>query len=246
MTADLSQIARHEAAHAVIAFVEGVRFRVSGVSIIPQKTGRQRSAGRVGVKGNCDLHKLLRTVLAGPLYELITLPEPSEQAMLAHASSLTQDAKDSATILADLWNCPANQPLGRALQLPDWTPFNDAVGERVLLRVHKKKARAACFFLDSFLYALWLSDRTPADANKLFAKLNELREQQLKDTHRDANNSDPRAFPFLHQSALYTRRLVVTHRDTIEALAECLLQKQALSGPDLESFLTTHQTTEQK
>jgi len=235
----MQQTARHEAAHAVIAFVEGVRFRLSGVSIIPQKAGRLRSAGRVGVKSTCDLHKLLRTVLAGPLYGFVTLSDNSDQTMLDHhSSSLTHDAEASAAILADLWNCPDDQPLARAIQLRDWTPFSDSVGQQVFLRVHKKKAQSAYFFLDAFIWALWLSDRTPADANRLFADLNELRERQLKDTpHRDANNSDPRVFPFLHQSARDTRRLLAKHRNTIEALSACLLQKQAMCGPDLESFL---------
>ena len=246
MSTDLLQIARHEAAHAVIAFVLGLRFRADGVSIEQRRIGGVLSGGHVSLRSPSRREDFLRSSLAGPIYDAETQRdelnfEKAERLIIGMVS----DARNCASILADLWDCEERSPLGRATQLRNWSPLSDSLGDTVFLRVYKKKAQAACLFLDSFRLAVGLCNLPSADAEQAFGRLAQ-QGPPLNAIVRSHDNYDPRVFPFLHRLAHETWRLLATHRDTIEALAECLMQKQALSGPDLESFLTAHQTTGQK
>ncbi len=225
MTPQLMQAARHEAAHAVVGFLDGLQFRNDGIFVTePSANNLELGIAAFVEPWNKPL-AMIRVALAGPLYECSThAGEVTEEAGLQLIVGSSYDSRNAALALA-LWlhqqDLTADIALRRivfhsgTLSLRDWSQIEkhcESSDGQLLLEFHSH-----------FISCL-----------------------SCPTTEKPAlpHGRNVSTLAVLQWLASETREQLLTHKRTVEALATELLtdkrlqgKRYAMSGPELESFL---------
>ena len=231
MNNELLKAARHESAHAVIGFAEGMNFRDEGLSILAESSVKRLdlSFAAFVAPWNNPLG-MVRVSLAGALYECLTYTgEVSASASQDLCGSCLYDSRNAALALG-VWlrerDLTPDLPLrdlvfhSGSLSLRDWKNIEkhpESPTWSLVLEFHNRFIQSLCAVG---------ATQPPLDGT-----------QQTSTA------------ALLQWLASETREVLCQRKNTIEALAmELLTQKRLkddryiMSGPDLESFLTAHQT----
>lgn len=259
---EMMSTARHEAAHAVVGYILGMRFRSRGVTIVPKGNDSGSVAFRKRRKSS-SLEDTLKMTLAGAVYLTniqpsgLIIEEPSAASRVMASTTIflesIGDAAAAASILQELWQSSDDSPIGRATEgLMSWATFLDP----------QAASRAATRFFGQFMHAVSLI-REDATAAEQFVNSSdagaakELRQAEAELTSNPAEaqrlatslaqcsalvapnpqDDDPRVFPFLHRMAQEAAIITAEHQETIEALTNELLRYKSLSGERLTAFL---------
>jgi hypothetical protein len=235
MSAVLVQTARHEAAHAVVGFVEGLQFDAIGISVLADPHDGTRVGGAAFYEPWTTPDGWIRSLIAGPLYECLTFTGEISPSVLAGVlSGPTNDARNAASALFR-WL--------RAQHLIADMPLQ----EMVIDRSTGKLKEWGTELLNHFDSPEWQS------ALEFYTHFMECLSHSQSDKPALEQAQPASTLALLKWFAFQTRQLLDKHTNTIEALAAELLTEKRLngdryimSGPGLESFLTTHEMREQK
>lgn len=225
----IQQTARHEAAHAVIGFVERRQFSAEGIYVAAVASFSEWiQVGKVefGDGLTANSRSVVRTSLAGPLYEHIMYPDTPSETLRATCIHDSRTAATALTVLATLRKVTLDIPLRDSV----FQPGTFTVKEWAALYENAES-----------------TDWQPIEAfhNRFVESLDCLQ----ADEPSLEKGQHVSTLALLKWFAVQTRQIVERQRSVIEALATELVtekrlnaERYVISGPELESFLRTRIT----